>query len=74
MPTETIVPRVDDAGQFIDVTHAYTQHDLVTGQPAAKFALWQLHLVRFDPDNFDDMGALGRPFLDANRTTWQSCA
>lgn len=71
MPTETIVPRVDDAGQFVDVTHAYTQHDLVTGQPAAKFALWQLHLVRFDPDNFDDMGALGRPFLDANRTTWQ---
>lgn len=71
MPTETIVPNVDRSGQFKDATQAYIQHDLVTGEPAATFALWQLHLVRFDPDNFDDMGSLGRPFLDANRTTWQ---
>lgn len=71
MPTETIVPNVNDGGQFKDVAEAYWQHDLVTGQPKAKFALWQLHLVRFDPDNFDDMGSLGRPFLDANRGTWQ---
>ncbi|WP_155837603.1 hypothetical protein [Herminiimonas sp. CN] len=71
MPSETIVPNVNDGGQFKDVAEAYWQHDLVTGKPKAKFALWQLHLVRFDPDNFDDMGALGRPFLDANRTTWQ---
>lgn len=71
MPSETIVPNVNDTGQFKDITQAYIQHDLVTGQAASSFALWQLHLVRFDPDNFDDMGALGRPFLDANRTTWQ---
>lgn len=71
MPSETIVPNVSENGQFKDVTEAYWQHDLVTGKPKAKFALWQLHLVRFDPDNFDDMGSLGRPFLDANRTTWQ---
>lgn len=71
MPAETIVPNVNDSGQFKDVAEAYWQHDLVTGKPKAKFALWQLHLVRFDPDNFDDMGSLGRPFLDANRTTWQ---
>ncbi|WP_082806982.1 hypothetical protein [Collimonas pratensis] len=71
MPTETIVPNVDDSGQFSDVSNAYTQFDLVTGEPASCFALWQLHMVRFDADNFDDMGALGRPFLDANRTTWQ---
>jgi hypothetical protein len=71
MPTETIVPNVNDTGQFKDATEAYWQHDLVTGKPKAKFALWQLHLVRFDPDNFDDMGSLGRPFLDANRSTWQ---
>lgn len=71
MPTETIVPNVNRTGQFKDVTQAYIQHDLVTGKPAATFALWQLHLVRFDPDNFDDMGSMGRPFLDANRSTWQ---
>jgi len=71
MPSETIVPNVDDTGQFKDPGDAYIQHDLVTGEPASHFALWQLHLIRFDPDNFDDMGALGRPFLDANRTTWQ---
>lgn len=71
MPSETIVPNANDGGQFKDVAEAYWQHDLVTGKPKAKFALWQLHLVRFDPDNFDDMGSMGRPFLDANRTTWQ---
>lgn len=71
MPSETIVPNVNDSGQFKNVAEAYWQHDLVTGKPKAKFALWQLHLVRFDPDNFDDMGSLGRPFLDANRATWQ---
>ncbi|NDP59566.1 MAG: hypothetical protein GZ090_09435 [Oxalobacteraceae bacterium] len=71
MPSETIVPNVNNSGQFKDVTEAYWQHDLVTGKPKAKFGLWQLHLVRFDADNFDDMGSLGRPFLDANRTTWQ---
>jgi hypothetical protein len=71
MPTETIVPNVNDSGRFKDVAAAYFQHDLVTGQPKATFALWQLHLIRFDPDNFDDMGSLGRPFLDANRTTWK---
>lgn len=71
MPTETIVPNVNTAGQFKDLSQAYFQHDLVTGKQAATFALWQLHLVRFDPDNFDDMGSMGRPFLDANRTTWR---
>lgn len=71
MPTETIVPNVDDQGVFKDVTKAYFQHDLVTGAVKAEFALWQLHLVRFDPDNFDDMGSIGRPFLDANRETWK---
>lgn len=71
MPTETIVPNVDQSGVFKNVVEAYIQHDLVTGKPAATFALWQLHLVRFDPDNFDDMGSMGRPFLDASRSTWQ---
>lgn len=71
MPSETLVPDVDDHGRFRDLAKAYKQHDLITGQICATFALWQLHLVRFDPDNFDDLGAMGRPFLDANRTTWQ---
>ncbi|MGV8870604.1 MAG: hypothetical protein ACOH2S_27160 [Janthinobacterium svalbardensis] len=71
MPSETIVPNVDDQGVFKDTTKAYFQHDLVTGAVKAEFALWQLHLVRFDPDNFDDMGSIGRPFLDANRETWK---
>lgn len=71
MPSETIVPDVDDTGQFRDVAKAYRQHDIITGQIAATFGLWQLHLVRFDPDNFDDPGSMGRPFLDANRSTWK---
>ena len=43
----------------------------MTGTEQAAFPLWQLCHARFDPDNFDDMGSLGRPFLDASRTTWR---
>ncbi|MFT3964136.1 hypothetical protein [Propionivibrio sp.] len=71
MPSETILPNVDDAGRFKDVTRAYFQFDLATGTELAAFPLWQLFLCRFDPDNFDDMGALGRPFLDADRSVWR---
>ncbi|MBF8179649.1 hypothetical protein [Herminiimonas contaminans] len=71
MPSETIVPQVDDTGRFKDLSKAYRQQDLITGQVAATYALWQLQMIRFDPDNFDDLGSMGRPFLDANRSTWK---
>jgi len=71
MPSETILPNVDQNGRFKDVRRAYVQMDLTTGAELASFPLWQLFVARFDPDNFDDMGSLGRPFLDAVRTTWR---
>lgn len=71
MPSETILPNIGADGRFKDVTEAYYQFDIMTGQKQAIFPLWQLCHGRFDPDNFDDMGALGRPFLDASRTTWR---
>ncbi|MCE5181656.1 MAG: hypothetical protein LLG15_07640 [Betaproteobacteria bacterium] len=71
MPSETILPNVDAGGRFKDVSKAYIQYDVMTGTELASFPLWNLLLARFDPDNFDDMGSLGRPFLDASRTTWQ---
>lgn len=71
MPSETIFPNVDAAGRFKDVGQAYFQLDVMSGAKLAAFPLWQLFLSRFDPDNFDDMGAMGRPFLDAARTTWR---
>lgn len=71
MPSETILPNVDKNGRFKDVTRAYVQMDVLTGAEIAAFPLWQLFVARFDPDNFDDMGSLGRPFLDASRTTWR---
>ncbi len=71
MPSETILPIVDRNGQFKDVHHAYDQYDLTTGQAMASFALWQLQIARLDPDSFDDMGAMGRPYLDANREVWK---
>lgn len=71
MPSETMLPNVDQRGQFKDVKEAYYQLDVMTGTRLATFPLWQLFLCRFDPDNFDDMGALGRPFLDASRTPWR---
>jgi hypothetical protein len=74
MPSETILPDVDASGRFKDVRRAYLQMDPVTGATLAQFALFQLTLARFDPDSFDDMGAMGRPFLDASRTAWRKLA
>lgn len=71
MPSETILPDVDGNGRFKDVRRAYVQVDPVSGGKLAEFALWQLTMARFDPDSFDDAGAMGRPFLDATRTTWR---
>lgn len=71
MPAETIVPNVGQDGRFIDVRDAYRQIDLVNGGTRASFALWQLLLIRLDPDNYDDMGSMGRPYLDATRSTWR---
>lgn len=70
MPSETILPNVADDGRFKDVTKAYSQVDFMTGNELAAFPLWKLTLARYDPDNFDDMGSMGRPFLDASRKVW----
>ena len=74
MPTETIKPNVGASGRFTDPAQAYVQFDLQTGKALATFPLWQLLLLRFDPDNFDDYGSMGRPFLDASRSAWQKLA
>jgi len=71
MPSETIMPNVNESGRFKDLTRAYIQYDILTGTELAAFPLWKLFHARFDPDNFDDVGSLGRPFLDATRTTWR---
>ena len=71
MPAETIHPNVGVNGRFNDLQAAYAQHDYQTGTDLAVFALWQLSLARLDPDNFDDLSCLGRPFLDASRTIWR---
>ncbi len=74
MPSETIFPDVDQNGRFKDVRRAYLQLDVMTGAERAAFPLWKLFLCRLDPDSYDDMGALGRPFLDASRTHWRKLA
>lgn len=74
MPTETILPKVGENGMFLNPAEAYWQIDPYRGEKIAGFALWQLYLARFDPDNFDDLGSMGRPFLDASRATWRKLA
>lgn len=71
MPAETIRPIVGANGRFADVQAAYAQHDFRSGTDLATFPLWQLTLARLDPDNFDDLSCMGRPFLDASRTIWR---
>ena len=71
MPTETIKPLVGANGQFEDPAAAYQQWDWLGGKAIAKFPLWQLNLVRIRPDNYDNWGSFGRPYLDATRTVWR---
>jgi hypothetical protein len=71
MPAETIVPIVDASGRFRDPSAAYEQRDVLTGTVLATFGAWQLQLARFDPLSWDDMGEMGRPFLDATIETWR---
>lgn len=71
MPTETMVPLVGPNGRFHDPRRAYKQYDLSSGQQLAVFPLWSLSLVRLTPENHDDYGSMGRPYLDSARKTWR---
>lgn len=71
MPTDTLKPLIAPNGRFIDPAQAYEQWDLTQGKPIATFAVWQLSIARLDPDNWDDWGSMGRPYLDATREVWQ---
>ncbi len=71
MPSDTIVPMVDAGGRFKNPAAAYEQRDVMTGTVLASFAAWQLMMCRLDPMNFDDLGSMGRPWLDSSATTWR---
>lgn len=71
MPTETIKPVTLPSGRFRDLQRAYEQWDLLEGRVIATFPLWALTLVRLTPDSYDDMGCLGRPYLDGSRDVWR---
>lgn len=71
MPAETIVPIVDMGGRFKDPVRAYEQRNTLTGEVQATFGAWQLPMARFDPLSYDDMGEMGRPFLDSCVATWR---
>jgi hypothetical protein len=71
MPSDTIVAMTDMGGRFKDPARAYEQRDVLTARSIATWGAWQMALSRLDPDNFDDMGSMGRPFLDACATKWR---
>lgn len=71
MPSETINPITDLGGRFKNPAAAYEQRDVMTGQVLASWAAWQMPMARLDPDNYDDMGSMGRPLLDACAVNWQ---
>ena len=49
----------------------FEQRDVLTSRVIASWGAWQMALSRLDPDNFDDMGSMGRPFLDACAVKWR---
>lgn len=71
MPSDTLQPIVDMGGRFKDPARAFEQRDVMTGDVLASFAAWQLGLGRLDPDNWDDLGSMGRPMLDGCTSVWR---
>ena len=71
MPSDTIQPMVDLGGRFTDPANAFEQRDVMTGKVLARFAAWQMALGRLEPDNWDDLGSMGRPMLDGCAATWR---
>lgn len=71
MPSETITPMVDMGGRFKNPANAFEQRDVMTGKVLASFAAWQMALARLDPDNWDDLGSMGRPMLDGCASVWR---
>jgi hypothetical protein len=71
MPTETILPQVQPNGRYKNPARAFDQYDLSTGARVASFPLWQMAHTRLTPDNYDDMGSMGRPYLDSSRSVWK---
>nr|WP_315242036.1 hypothetical protein [uncultured Albidiferax sp.] len=71
MPSDTLQPITDMGGRFKNPAAAFEQRDVMTGQTLASFAAWQLALGRLDPDNWDDLGSMGRPMLDGCASTWR---
>lgn len=71
MPSETLVPMTDIGGRFTNPAAAWEQRDVMTGTTQASWAAWQMSVARLDPDNFDDLGSMGRPFLDSCAHVWQ---
>lgn len=71
MPSDTINPVVDMGGRFKDPGKAYEQRDVMTNQVIGSWGAWQMAMARLDPDSFDDLGSMGRPFLDGCVETWR---
>ena len=71
MPAETIMPIVDENGRFKNVNKAYRQIHPINWTELCTFPLWQLTVLRLDPDNFDDLGCFGRPYMDSSRPVWR---
>jgi hypothetical protein len=71
MPSDTIVPVVDMGGRFKNPAVAYEQRDVLNGGVIAGFAAWQMAMGRLDPDNWDDLGSMGRPLLDGCASVWR---
>jgi hypothetical protein len=71
MPSDTLVPLTETNGRFKSPAAAWEQRDVMTGTVLASFAAWQMGVGRLDPDNWDDLGSMGRPMLDACTKTWR---
>ncbi len=71
MPSDTLVPMTDAGGRFKDPGRAFEQRDVMTGKVLASFAAWQMAMGRLDPDNWDDLGSMGRPMLDGCASVWR---
>lgn len=71
LPTDTLKALVDANGRFKSPLQAYEQWDWTAYKKLTSFSLLQLTVGRLQPDNYDNWGCFGRPYLDASRSVWR---
>lgn len=65
MPAESMLANANESGTFTTPLEAFIHYDTTTGTELMRLPLYKVAYARLEPENFDDVGSAGQPFLFA---------